>query len=56
MSIPTWQELKLLLVGWLKDSGCTFYRGTGFSQDVLIHIVEYVWHVTLPPLHLHIQQ
>ena len=47
-ALPTWQELKPLLVGWLKDSGCFFHHSKGLEIRLLQYIIELAWGCDLP--------
>ena len=46
--LPTWPELKPLLVGWKKDIACSFHFSKGISIDMLQRIVEFAWDCVLP--------
>lgn len=45
VSLPLWNELKPLLVGWKKDTECCLYR---IPMHILQLIVEMAWDCELP--------
>lgn len=47
---PTWCELKILLVGWLKDESCCFYHKSGVPLFIIQAIIELAWGCELPSM------
>ena len=41
--MPTWVEIKPLLVGWLKDTNCSFHYSHGLPLFTLQYIIELAW-------------
>jgi len=42
-TLPTWDEINPLLVGWYKDPGCAMYRETGFTLYLLQLVIEFAF-------------
>lgn len=52
--LPSWWELKPIIVGWLKDNLCSFHHSRGVPLAILQFIIELVWNCDLPaPLVVH---
>ena len=49
-TLPTFEEIKPLLVGWKKDSRCYFNHRRGISLDIIRTIIEFAWNCNLPCL------
>ena len=47
-NLPTWPELKLLLVGWLKDKESCIHHSKGIPLQLIQFIVELSWGCQLP--------
>ena len=48
--VPSWSELKPLLVGWLKDDSCCFHHSKGLPIHILQYIIELAWAELPAPL------
>lgn len=46
--LPNWQEIKPLLVGWVKDWDCSFHNSKGMPIHILQFIIELAWDLDLP--------